>query len=296
MGKKKRKKESIMINVTEYTEDTYFDVFPTHTEDDFLEYVINSDAYSYIKVIEKETNKMVSKVRKVVIDNEYFRWLKQTKQKNTSDARIQYMNSLRDEEVNRIWSKHYKKDWMISEGLLSTCFITFDEILPSTSIPIPDSFVERLKRILSNTWSISEKDIVIHPEFVRADYWNYAVDNSFHQAVETFFSTNQYTFHPAPCITMQDKQNMAMRYIPIAHKTKNCAIMTRKEVFDEEKQFLDLSDTSIENWSNELQRNHFPDWALHASGFWILPEMLMDFHERTLEGMEETILYHKNTI
>jgi hypothetical protein len=209
-----------------YTEESYFDVFPDATEEQYLDYVL-IDELECLKQVEKEFQTKVIGLRRVVIDEEYFSWIKKKKLENTMENRLLYMEAISDGDMERLWDKHNLR-YLTFIQYLPVSMVT-EKVLPVQNLDISPTLEKELKEVIRKVENTSS--VFIHPQLMRADRLDEKFENKFFEKSNLYFTMKmKEKMVIKPMLLEQKKINMDIRFIPFSvYKIEN-PLLTKKEL------------------------------------------------------------------
>lgn len=296
MAKKKKQFLPLQkkLNLTYYTEDSYFQVFPYATDDDYFNYLLN-DEFELLKQAEKNTGYKISHIRQVVIAEEYFQWLEKEGKENTTENRTLYMGTLSDSEVEKLWEKHLVVDFTVMiEAFPFIVMSAEDHVVPAHSFKISEENIVRFKNLIANSWNIDKNQVLIHPELIRGDSFFNEFEEEFHAAAHNYFVTGNYEMPEELTVDLQVQKNvnLAYRFLAFAVRDEDKAIVSRKELEKESKRTYEISERSMESISAEIQKEvPFETARLSGFGFSLsveeVPGFIEDFNESLTKAYAE---------
>ncbi|PGP18664.1 hypothetical protein COA01_23260 [Bacillus cereus] len=246
----------MQLNLTYYTESSYFECFPEATEKDVRNY-LETDEFLAMKHMEQETGKTVTKIRKVYIGEEYFEWLKKTRKKNTTENRLEFMSIQTDADVEKLWKKYNEKDWDVYVYAIPFSIIMVDNNSVSRNIiGVPKSTLNRLQNEISKRCVVPKTDVLLHPELIRGDDFFNEFEDEFEEASEKFFTSGEYNLKSkSPLFVPKEKHaNLYFRFLPVSIKLENQAILTAKELKKEDKRNFSFTERFMSSISKEIQK------------------------------------------
>ncbi|MCU7667615.1 hypothetical protein [Bacillus thuringiensis] len=246
----------MQLNLTYYTKPSFFECFPEATENDWQAYLI-SDSYEMTKKMEERTGRKITQVRKVFISEEYFEWLRENKKENTTENRLEFMNSRTDKDVERLWRKYNKHDWIAYVYTIPFVIAAVgNEFVPKNTIEISKALINKLQNKISKICIVPKKDVLIHPELVRGDEFVNEFGNKFDDAAEKFFSGDKYNLKAKSSLFAQEQKhaNLGFRFLPVSVKLEDAAIMTLKDLEREEKRDFAFEGSFIDYVAEEIKK------------------------------------------
>lgn len=229
---KRYNRKNACLNITYYTPESYHKCFP---EDSFEEYILNQSISTkeLLENSEKNSSVHVTRVNLVAIDDEYFKWLKQNNLKNTSDSRFEYMASLDDDEIIRLWKKN-DFDKLFHLDNIFFYFLSRN-ICNANNYSLSEKSIDVIKNSMAKHFNLQSREICTIDKLVRVDTFINEIEDKF---VETFFKAcnknkiDKFHLNVVDKPIKQDKEsNLCVRILPIATITENKCILSRDEVF-----------------------------------------------------------------
>lgn len=248
----------MQLNLTYYTKTSYFKCFPQATEKDYLNYLANDD-YEVMKQMEEKIGREITQVRKVFIDKEYFDWLKKTGKENTSENRLDFMNCLTDEDVKKMWDKYNNnQDWTVEVYAIPFVITTVSAGLgPKGSIEVSKSVLNKLRNEISKRCIVNQNHVLMHPELIQGDYFFNEFEEVFEEKAEKFFATGgEYNLKTKVSMVANNKKhaNLVFRFLPVAIRFEDKAIMTTKDLEREDKREFAFKERFINSVAKEIQK------------------------------------------
>lgn len=209
------------LNVTDYTYDSYFLCFPDASDDDFLDF-IGRDLSEYLPELGAQDGMKLKYIRHVVIDDEYFNWLKDKSLENTTENRVKYINNVSNEDAERLWEKSYGRFDVSSLFIPITVVSTNHYIEENLTLNkrTMDDLANELGKLFKKI-NIKAEDIIIHNEMISPSLYANEFEERFEEHCHNHFDNkgNKYKNLPSRAKnTPKNPANTTLRYIPICIK------------------------------------------------------------------------------
>lgn len=209
-------KTAIDVQVIEYSSVVWNATFSDTIPDDTLLSVHGSEQVEALAgriCDEWEQGQEVTRIRHVVLDEEFLVWLEDYERPNNQITRMEYAASLEDEDVRRLWTKN-------GRTFVMTDYVHFlvveGEHIPYANFPLPYAFMNLLKALYAEHLCIKPQRIYIHPELQCPDFYlTQYRPYMFEEAAERF--AGRLPFRQA--VSMDERPhhaNVAARVIPVA--------------------------------------------------------------------------------
>lgn len=250
---KDRQREGKIVDSTVYTEESFHICYPEATEEDYFDYLGNSEL-DIIDTMEEYYPFKITALKRVVLDEEYFDWLQTNKLEEQQENRFKYMRSVDQQDAERIWLKHFKPFYS-TISVLPIAFLSTNT-LPANNYMLPKESIQALKNLLSTHYKLPKENIFINDDMLRGDYCTEDfLDEVFEERANHFFETKEYPKnYSKPPLIIQNEANVNFRFLPIAIRIEEHALITKEELIWEEH----LSDTlplkAVNNWSFHLKK------------------------------------------
>lgn len=261
MGKKSNLKQqrrngnAKVMDLIHYTEESYLEVFPQASSKDYVAYLLQ-DEEARVRGMEKAMDVYFSKIRRILIDEEYFQWLKENKLKNSPENRIRYGARLNDEEVVRLWDKNKMEKTVVTRVL--PFMAVSKEILPVKNFSIADEMLKEVKGLLAQSFHVAKDRVFLHPELIRAENCTQTfLDKEFVENAELYFEgKNQASLKTEALSVQKEEQPYMVRFLPVAILSIEKPLLTRKEFNKEAWGLPKLPEVALKSWAinvlNEL--------------------------------------------
>lgn len=290
MGKKAKQKQQRkngqQLNMVCYTEESYFECYPTATEENYMRYILNDDQ-KMVVTMEKENNISINSIRKIVIDEEYFDWLEENDLECNSETRIAYANSRTNEEVIRLWEEND----MVHTAI--PAYIPFlihggETVLPVHNTPISKEEQMHFKRLLSNSIGVDVNQIFIHSELLRADLCTEEFQEEVLEptAIEFFEGDRNIQSPTVPFIAKQTNQTLIFRFLPVVIHDIDKPIVTRKEFDAEEWVDKSLPEVALTRWAEDVYKKS-DDINISVMPYFVPQEGVQNLVEEFMATLEE---------
>jgi hypothetical protein len=296
MAKKIKKKKQIktgkIMDTIHYTEDSYFQCFPKATDDDYFNYLMQDDLEYVLLMEERYDDLYISGIRKIVIDHQYFSYLKKEKQKNTSENRIKYGNSLSDDEVHKLWRKNDME--MATMVRVIPFIIASKNILPVYNVALSEELLNEIKHTIALSVDLKKEQLYFHQELLRADFCNEEfLEEEFYSSAHNYFVTgNEERLKNIPFIGKQTNQTIIFRFLPVAIKDIETAIVSRKELEKELWVEKTLPEHSIIKWAQKACANLGNDLNIKVIPTFLDQMEIEDFCDDFIESLKENSKIH----
>lgn len=299
MGKNKHNKSKNKIiqslnnvSVTVYTEEVFYESYPQAGEDDYEE-VFYRPLSVVLKSFEREMKHLkINSMRRVVLDDEYMKWLKNNKKENTTDNRNLYATSLSDKEVERLWIKNGFNESFIAGYLIVTFLDMENGLREEAQINIVNkSNLAEIRKLLAKEMHVLAEDITIsnklyRPDFfienVEEEYINYLID-------EDILSSNIISLKDSPksnTYTNHNYINLCFKVMPVVMKKTVPCFYSREDILkgtDLGNINGDIGDITVEKINIEL-KNALGLFDLKTLDIDVLPAFI------DIDDMEDAII------
>lgn len=213
-----------------------------------------------------------NRIRLVMIDEEYFKFtLKKGRndakehflsdkeiieQWDTEENRINYINSLSDKEVEKLWRKH-NMDKRIGFYFLPLQIYSSKNPLGPYNYPITNNIKTDVTELLAKNIDINKTDIIIANELCTPDDFQKSYEQYFY-AIQEGFCKGVYTFtNIKPCLmskqTEENKPDYEVRILPVGIRKKSpCILNPRKYIFCDEEIRLKIPEEATKALGKKL--------------------------------------------
>lgn len=272
---KHNKKLGKIVDCTVYTEESFFLCYPDANEEDYYEYLGNSE-YLLIKNLEKEMGYSVKALKRVILDEEYFEWLKRNGLKEEQKQRFVYMSKISTNEAERIWLKHNRPNY--SNISVLPIMFSSERNLPNNNYVLPKGFLKEMKASLSQYYKLPSKYIFINEELLRGDCCSEEfIDDVFEVRAERYFIDNKIEFQKQPFLSLQQNSNLNIRFLPVALWLEDKALLSKERAKWEENLDNDLPIETVEKLRKKLNIEMKFDGNLWINNSFILSFEIEDF-------------------
>ena len=244
------------LNVTVYDEDAYYRTFPRKTEDDYEEYLeMHWNPFGFIQDIEKTNPQLkIENLRRVLIDDIFFDYLKEEKLENSEENRMAFINSVDDETCLNLW-KGSGFDFEVLNLVIPVSLFTSNIFHPSD--PIVDMRginIKELKGKIAKELKIKPSQIFVVNSLYRLDLLQYN-EEVFEESFLEYYLTGKVPQKPT-FDSPTEKGNLVFRGLPLAIKIDEPCFLTRKDARDYKKNandFVNSLDNLPESIFNGLE-------------------------------------------
>lgn len=221
-------KTKIPFEILQYTKESFFSVFPEATKDDYLQHLLgNHNELQMVQAFEKEQGHQVLRVRRVVIDQDYFTWLSHFQLPNTNESRIRYAREMSDADVILRWKKHERH---VETGVLYIPLALVSKTpIPAHGCSLSDLVLQGLSLALELSGKVDT--FTIFPQMLRMEDLNETFEHALCRVMDEHVKKGKtLSFVPIRKPVLQTKVTTDMRFIPIVFHKAHPAILRKKDL------------------------------------------------------------------
>lgn len=157
------------LNGTLYTVDSFWDCYSHQLGNTVNEEIVLSFIDPKLRIISYlnyiKTNKIqTSKIGFAVIDDDYYKWMKENKLDNTPENRNLYATTISDDNMKKLWDLHELGNYMNVFVIPINDITTDSRSVTAASTNLSDKFTKILTKDISNSINICVDDIYIAPQ------------------------------------------------------------------------------------------------------------------------------------
>lgn len=223
------KKDKSVLDILHFNRNSFFNIFENAKEGDFEDYLAMQED-RYLSGIEKSNGVVFSKIRRVILDKEYFDWLEKNDLREEEFSRVKYASSLNDEEVGRLWKKNNRHEKIFTRVIPVS--VSYYEPF-KLNVKINSIQKRELSESISKSLSISPDCVFIYNNLVKGEeITNEFMNGKIVKEAMDYFSS---------CIgegkdEVRSNGIKSSYYLPIALLDKEAAVMEREEFEAEMKE------------------------------------------------------------
>lgn len=255
-----KKSKGIFLNCPRYLEENYLKIYPGKTPEDFYEYQDRQPLdLDIIRDKEAGCNIRYAGIRRVPIDEEYLKWLKENNSDVNKKSLNDYMESLTDREVRRLWIKNYKYNWFSMVSYLSIDLVTENRKEPTPLIKIPEKIQINVQQLFQNCLPINDKDVYVNPYILHHSVINETADIKLELIGSSYF-TNNFKYYDIETSDMNFKKVHYHHYfLPVINKATSKSIITREELEERSKMIFRLTEEGVNKLEGTFKQT-FPNY------------------------------------
>lgn len=297
IARKKSMPKHNSMNLTMYTEDVWFKSYKDqdiNNEEHYMNFIEKTTPSSIVDVTLDNLRKNgynVAALDFVVLDEEYFIWLKNKKCENTTEKRLEYINSISIENIERLWKKN-KFNIQYSHGVIP--FTMFSDKQKDGNKELPKEVVAEIKKSISQSINAPEKDVYVSTIAYKGDY---AINYMEELIQNCKLSLSNNKLIPIPSIPLKDTisfinkdmTTVMNRFIFVAVKNEHSYKYTYKENYYDKSLLGYLEGNKIvkATWVKMLRQN--PEYGdVEAPNMLIYPDEILDYIEDVNGVVQET--------
>ena len=282
---KNRQLPPVNVNYGVYTEDAYYKVYSDHTEENYEEACdMYMNPYRLIQTMEESCHINIESIKFVVVDEEYFDWLNINNLEENQVNRLNYITSMNEEDIKRLWVKNEKDKYILNMCMPVTFFNENISNAIKNEIELSNNLVNNLKTKITKCMNLTSSKIYIHNKMYKPNVINAVEEEIYSYYFEIFNNYMGSKFEISNWIKDNVKEHMSnvfMRMIPIGYCDIYSYKYTKEEAKNkEEENFDNLDSRDFDEEINTLLQTEFKQFSsVSVFSSLILTDMAEDYYD-----------------